>query len=503
MLLKKDMKREPKDEAPGSGDSGVGPVGGRTHPKDAQGLGEAFAGKSAETRQRIFSAAVKVFTSYPYSAASIRMIGDEAGVRHPLVLHYFGSKLALFEEVAKYLEDRVLDSGPPFLKNLRNLSSDEGFDRFLDDIINHGFKRTESYRAIMLNMGEARSLEKALPGLNRMTDVREKAQKMVGGRALGGAPPLETEMFLLVFILSLSHFVGAADFHRMALGIESEEDYRSWVHETFRFLFRPVLKVLSRNRPTSALQETPQAIDEENSAHLPHPTGPADRDDEKAREKAGNGQAGNGGGKSEETRKRIIRAARKVFSRHPYNAASIRMIGQAGNFDFTKIHHFYPTKEHLFEAVAKDLFEEFTRAAEEWRVGLTGLDVNEIFALYLKRALDYIFKNPEAIGLLMHNIPQYARFRHVVGFDYIARFHARMLYTIKAFMPPDSPEQTVRLWLYTIITMVYTFAGSPDYLSNLMGVPTDSDFYRRRIYETLVFVFMPSFFLFTNQIENG
>ena len=51
-------------------------------------------GKPAQkaTRLKILKAARKVFAQYAYHAASIRMIGKEAGIDHPLISYYFPSK---------------------------------------------------------------------------------------------------------------------------------------------------------------------------------------------------------------------------------------------------------------------------------------------------------------------------------------------------------------------------------------------------------------------------
>ena len=49
--------------------------------------------------------------------------------------------------------------------------------------------------------------------------------------------------------------------------------------------------------------------------------------------------------KGDRTRDEILRASRTVFTEHPYDVASLRMIGRQGNRDFTLIHHYFPTKD--------------------------------------------------------------------------------------------------------------------------------------------------------------
>ncbi len=53
-------------------------------------------GKKKETRDKILNAASQIFASYPYHTASIRMIGKQAEIEHPLISYYFASKADLF-----------------------------------------------------------------------------------------------------------------------------------------------------------------------------------------------------------------------------------------------------------------------------------------------------------------------------------------------------------------------------------------------------------------------
>ena len=60
--------------------------------------------KSEVTRHRILQAARDVFTVNSFQAAGIRAVAEKAGVRHPLVVHYFKSKAALFETVSAQIQ---------------------------------------------------------------------------------------------------------------------------------------------------------------------------------------------------------------------------------------------------------------------------------------------------------------------------------------------------------------------------------------------------------------
>ena len=52
-------------------------------------------------RERILSAATKLFTKKPFNEISATDIAKDAGVAHGLTFHYFGSKERLYEEVSQ------------------------------------------------------------------------------------------------------------------------------------------------------------------------------------------------------------------------------------------------------------------------------------------------------------------------------------------------------------------------------------------------------------------
>ncbi|MBW1988572.1 MAG: helix-turn-helix transcriptional regulator, partial [Deltaproteobacteria bacterium] len=70
--------------------------------------------------------------------------------------------------------------------------------------------------------------------------------------------------------------------------------------------------------------------------------------------------------KGQISRENIIKAARRVFSEHPYSSASLRMIGREGGFEHPLIHYYFPTKAALFEAVMADIAMEIYQANVSW-----------------------------------------------------------------------------------------------------------------------------------------
>jgi len=168
------------------------------------------------------------------------------------------------------------------------------------------------------------------------------------------------------------------------------------------------------------------------------------------------------------------------------------MIGHVGRFDFSRIHHMFPTKAELFKAVLQENFSKFLATVSNWQEGTSGMSPAEVFVHYLQKGLTYCFENRETLGVLVVNIAHYENFEDISGFPYMAGVHANMLEMVKQSAPPGVPYEKVSNWLYTIIMMGYTFAGAPGYPARLMNMDPDSAGYRRRVFEILLYVFMPA-----------
>ena len=62
--------------------------------------------------------------------------------------------------------------------------------------------------------------------------------------------------------------------------------------------------------------------------------------------------------KGAQTRQRILDAARRVFARHPYHAASIRMIASEAGMEHGTIRYHFARKSDIFEEIVQTECEE-------------------------------------------------------------------------------------------------------------------------------------------------
>ncbi|MEW6079866.1 MAG: helix-turn-helix domain-containing protein [Thermodesulfobacteriota bacterium] len=194
--------------------------------------------------------------------------------------------------------------------------------------------------------------------------------------------------------------------------------------------------------------------------------------------------------KSEATRQRIIAAARRVFTRHPYHAASIRMIGEEGGFDFSIIHHYF-TKAELFRAVCEQLYGELITAYLEWIDGLERLPSREGLKIYFDRAMDYLFENPDVMEVLTRNTGHMKIDPELPGFDYFTRFFRE----IEAIFLKKNNVLTMRaevsMWSYTMMALQTGFVGAAAYHGKALGMEPRSKEYRSWVKQALLYIFAP------------
>jgi len=195
--------------------------------------------------------------------------------------------------------------------------------------------------------------------------------------------------------------------------------------------------------------------------------------------------------KGQVTRRKILRAARRVFAEHPYNAASFRMIGREGGFDHPLINYYFPRKADLFEAVVSEICEEFYRANLACFEGLEGLPPGEGLSLYLDRFLDFNIKNPEPLRIIMLNAGQVNSFQDIPGYRHIPEVMARTRRTFEEKARLRASPEEIGMFQNSFNALVFFFLGAASCQAEILGMDPSSDEYLHWVKDTLTYIFLP------------
>ncbi len=193
-------------------------------------------------RERILKAAREVFTVYSFKTASTRMIAKQAGVEHPMIHYYFGSKENLFYEMAESLYNETLPVLESFYEGLDGMSLHDSFALFIDRMLNYTMTTPDALRVAALNAVNIGNIEE-IPGyrfiIMSMASMRRVMEEKL---ALRGSNR-EIEMFIYCFYSLMISFIGARSCQAQILNMNPlEEKYREWVRDASMTLFYPWFK---------------------------------------------------------------------------------------------------------------------------------------------------------------------------------------------------------------------------------------------------------------------
>ena len=191
------------------------------------------------------------------------------------------------------------------------------------------------------------------------------------------------------------------------------------------------------------------------------------------------------------TREKILEAAKKVFSEHPYSTASIRMVGSAAGIDHPLISYYFPTKADLFEAVVEEIAETYYQANTAWFEGLEAIGLSPGLSLYIDRMLDFISEHPETLRIIALNLAQPENAKVVPGYKQMQRLLARNTETFRKVASLRSSTRETRMYTESFNMMVINYLGAASYYAGILGMNPRGPTYRRWVKETLLFLFLP------------
>lgn len=192
-----------------------------------------------------------------------------------------------------------------------------------------------------------------------------------------------------------------------------------------------------------------------------------------------------------DTREAILQAAAKVFSDHPYSAASIRMIGKEAKIEHPLINYYFPTKAALFEAVLEAAADEYYRANRSWFQGLEGLDPETALSLYLDRFLDFAMKHPKPLRIIALNLVQPEETGIIPGYQRIQLLFTKMTQTFMTAAQLQGSKSRIEMLTTNFNTLAINYLGAGTYYAGILGLDPGSPEYVEWVKESLTFMVLP------------
>jgi len=192
-----------------------------------------------------------------------------------------------------------------------------------------------------------------------------------------------------------------------------------------------------------------------------------------------------------DTRTNILKAARKVFAEHPYNAASIRMIGKAAGIDHPLVSYYFPTKAKLFQEVLKDIAEENYHETQKSFRDMEKMNPDKGFDLYLDRLLAYNRLHPYAFRVLLLNMVQADQESDIPGYPIIQDISRRTARIFKSTVPLNAPESRIERFTTSFNIMIVNYLGAQRYYAEILDIAPGSRGYEQWVKETLIYLFLP------------
>ena len=196
------------------------------------------------THLKILKAARKVFAQYAYHAASIRMIGREAGIDHPLISYYFPSKAKLFEAVLTDIVQEWRKANETWFDGLDQMRPETGLSLYIDRMLNDMRKHPYAAKVFLLNMVQAQDGD-TIPGYQVIQEFFDQSMKLLKSLIPRQASDHDIEKFSQSFNTLAMSYVGANSYYAGILGLPANSrQYKQWVKEMLMDLFLPRLKQL-------------------------------------------------------------------------------------------------------------------------------------------------------------------------------------------------------------------------------------------------------------------
>ena len=195
--------------------------------------------------------------------------------------------------------------------------------------------------------------------------------------------------------------------------------------------------------------------------------------------------------KKEKTRDKILKAARQVFARYPYQTASIRTISKLGEVDPALISYHFGSKAELFKAVLQDMLLRHRELLDTWHKAVKPMGVTRGLSVFLDYLLEEHRNRPELLRIVSLNFQLADSDNPVPGYDLIEGLMKTSIKEMNEVLELDVPDHEVDTFIRAITILVVSCLGNAGSYAKIMGMDSESIVYFNWVKDTVLFMALP------------
>jgi AcrR family transcriptional regulator len=192
-------------------------------------------------------------------------------------------------------------------------------------------------------------------------------------------------------------------------------------------------------------------------------------------------------------RERILKAAREVFTVYSFKEASTRMIAKQAGIEHPMIHYYFGSKENLFYAMAESLYNETLPVLESWYDGLESMSLQESFALFIDRMLDYTMKTPDALRIAALNAVNIGNIEEIPGYRFIIMSMASMRRIMEEKLALRGSNREIEMFIYCFYSLMISLIGARSCQAQILNMNPLEEKYKIWVKDAAMTLFYPWF----------
>ncbi len=192
-----------------------------------------------------------------------------------------------------------------------------------------------------------------------------------------------------------------------------------------------------------------------------------------------------------DTRDKILKAALQVFTQHPYQSASIRMISKLGEVDHALISYHFGSKAELYKSVLRQMMEQRLELQKSWLAVVKPMAEDRGFSIFLDNLLEDYNKRPGLFHVISLNFQQADPANPIPGHDLIEEFIKIDASRVKEILELNVPDYEAEMFIRAMSALLIQFLGSAGSYAKMMGMEPDSIIYFNWVKDTVIYALLP------------